>query len=252
VKTLFLAWQDPRSRSWYPVGRLTFDGTTYRFVYTQGAEEAHKGSGFQPLSSFEVLDAVYESSELFPLFSNRVPSPSRPDYREFVEWLNIPVGADDPVALLARSGGQRATDSLEVFPCPERTPQGAYYVHFFAHGLRHLPELSLHRAHRLERGERLLLLWDFQNPHDARALMLRTRGEPPNDPCIVGYCPRYLLRDAFELLEKCASSVTVEVERLNLPPAPVANRLLCNLTASWPDGFQPFRGAEYQPIVAGV
>lgn len=36
LKTLFLAWQDGKSRYWYPIGRLTFDGEMYKFVYTQG------------------------------------------------------------------------------------------------------------------------------------------------------------------------------------------------------------------------
>ena len=250
MKSLFLAWQDPHSRGWYPVGRLTFDGTTYRFMYTQGARQAQQKGGFQPLSSFPILDEVYDSHELFPLFSNRVPSPSRPDYKEYVEWLNVPVDADDPVALLARSGGQRATDSLEVFPCPERTAEGAYHAHFFAHGLRHLPKASQARVSALQVGERLLLAWDLQNPHDPHALMLRTAESGPADPCIVGYSPRYLLRDAFDLIANCADALNVRVERLNPPPAPVANRLLCSLTACWPDDFRPFAGDEYLPIVA--
>ena len=40
MKTLFLAWQDPTTRAWLPVGRLTFDGKMYTFAYTQGAKEA--------------------------------------------------------------------------------------------------------------------------------------------------------------------------------------------------------------------
>jgi hypothetical protein len=37
LKTLFLAWQDYQSRLWFPVGRLTFDGEVYTFVYIKGA-----------------------------------------------------------------------------------------------------------------------------------------------------------------------------------------------------------------------
>ena len=35
MKTLYLAWQDPEDRRWLPVGRLSFDGHVYRFVYTK-------------------------------------------------------------------------------------------------------------------------------------------------------------------------------------------------------------------------
>src|SRR5262250_671161 len=40
MKTLYLAWQDPEDRRWLPVGRLSFDGHVYRFVYTKGAEQS--------------------------------------------------------------------------------------------------------------------------------------------------------------------------------------------------------------------
>jgi hypothetical protein len=39
MKTLYLAWQDPEDRRWFPVGRLSFDGYVYRFVYTNGAKQ---------------------------------------------------------------------------------------------------------------------------------------------------------------------------------------------------------------------
>jgi len=40
MKTLFLAWQDYESRSWSPIGRLTFDEKRYQFVYIQGGKKA--------------------------------------------------------------------------------------------------------------------------------------------------------------------------------------------------------------------
>jgi len=250
VSTLFLAWQDPTSRNWFPIGRLTFEHGVYQFAYTHGARIAQEQVGFQLLRSFPSLNEVYESDELFPLFANRFPSRSRVDYEQFVEWLNMPLDRDDPVALLARSGGRRATDTFEVFPRPERTGDGVYHIHFFAHGLRHLSEHSIERVGRLRVGEPLLLLYDFQNPHDPNALMLRTNGEDTTDTHIVGYCPRYLVRDFLRLIVDGPSSVAVEVERLNLPPAPLAHRLLCNMTARWPADFEAFDANNgYQPIV---
>ncbi len=40
MQTLYLAWQDPEDRRWLPVGRLSFDGHIYRFVYTKGVEQS--------------------------------------------------------------------------------------------------------------------------------------------------------------------------------------------------------------------
>ncbi len=163
MKTLFLAWLDPISRSWFPIGRLTNDGKTYQFVYLQGVKAAQQQCGFQGLWSFPDLGKVYESPELFPLFSNRVGTRSRPDYPEFVQWLNIPEHEDDPMTILARSGGQRATDTFEVFPAslpPASLPDenGLYNIHFFAHGLRYLPPETVNRISCLQPGELLRLV----------------------------------------------------------------------------------------------
>jgi hypothetical protein len=247
MKTLFLAWQDQLSRLWFPIGRLTFDGTTYRFVYVKGAQEAQKQCGLEPLWLFPDLYGAYESIELFPLFTNRILRRSRPDYADFVQWLNIPLEEEDAITLLARSGGQRATDDFEIFPSPEQAEEGFYNLYFFIHGIQYRPPESQLRLQHLNSGDCLFLMHDFQNPYDNRALMIRTE-----DGYNVGYCPRYLLDDVFELLRQLSGTeqtVKVTVERVNLPPTPIQFRLLCKLTAAWPEGFRPFAGPIYQPIV---
>lgn len=244
MKSLFLAWQNPVSRTWHPIGRLTFDGRLYRFGYIQGAVIAKEEGNFKPLWAFPDLKHIYESAELFPLFANRLLRRSRPEYSDFVQWLNIPENEDDPIALLSRSGGKRATDSLEVFPCPESDAQGKYHLHFFSHGLRHLWPETQRRINALRLDEKLYIAHDCQNEHDPKALMLRTE-----DKCVVGYCPRYLVDDIFELLCRAPQKLNVLVERVNLPPTPLQLRLLCNLTAEWSADFQPFSGSAYQPLV---
>ncbi|MBH8565546.1 DNA-binding protein [Nostoc sp. CENA67] len=247
MKKLFLAWQDPKSRAWFPIGRLTFDGTKYQFIYTQGAAEAELKCEFQPLLSFPELNKVYTSVELFPLFSNRLMRPSRPDYNNYIEWLNIPQHENDPIAILARSGGRKATDDFEVFPCPEPDENGLYHIHFFVHGLRHLPACATERINQLQTGELLYLANEFQNPYDPRALLLCTK-----DHYIVGYCPRYIVDDVFKLKDKNSELVKVEVERVNPVPTPLQLRLLCNMTAQWDEDFQPFSSWEYQPLVTDI
>lgn len=222
----------------------------YRFVYTHGARRADREAGFGSLPSFPELDRVYESDMLFPLFANRLMPTSRREYPAFVEWMSVAEDESDPIALLARSGGQRATDSLEVFPEPEERADGSYHIHFFAHGLRHFPPSSIERAKELQPGDRLLLVRDFQNEHDRRALLLRTSEQTPGDIHLLGFCPRYLLDDLLRLLEDDPEGARVEVERVNPPPAPVQFRLLCSLTMRWPEGFRPFSGPDYQPIPA--
>ena len=242
-QTLFLAWQDYESRVWFPIGRLTFDGARYQFVYIKGAKDAEQQCGFQSLISFPQWDKVYYSDHLFPIFANRLMSRSRPEYKSFIERLNVPLEEDDPMVLLARSEGKRETDSLTVFPCPEPNQEGKYELHFFAHGLRYLPPGAIALIEQFEVGDKLWLAHEFQNEYDTRALTLHTK-----DHHIVGYCPRYLSRLVFDVLMQSPNLVDVRVERINGFPTPLKFRLLCRMTYSTLDGIQPFSQEEYQPI----
>ncbi|MEX2300956.1 MAG: hypothetical protein WD733_08475 [Bryobacterales bacterium] len=251
MKTLFLAWQNSETRRWFPIGQLTCEPESRRFLfrYLRGVETAMQEGGFEPLPSFRELDPVYESEELFPLFANRVLSQSRPDYKEFLSWMSLPSDQDiDPIELLARSGGQKVTDSLEVFAMPEERGMDQYSVHFFVHGLRHMAPDSLKRADRLKPGERLLPMHDFQNPSDSQALMLRTAETEPGDVHNVGYCPRYLFVDTFSQMVKEKGLPEILVEKLNAAPAPIRFRILCRVSFELKPGVRPFSGPMFQPL----
>ena len=241
MKTLYLAWQDSETRSWFPVGKLTFNGKVYQFIYTRGAK---KSVSFIPFGRMIDLKAVYESADLFPLFANRLMSESRPEYRKFVHWLNLQENEVDPIALLARSEGVRETDSLTVFPYPEKDEEGEFRLHFFSHGIRYLEDQAIQKVNALNPEAPLYLMPDPQNRHDRCAIAVRT-----DDPAtIVGYCPRYLAEDFLVMLQKnIPNNIRVAVERVNRD-APIQLRLLCSLSARWPDDFKPCSGDLYQPI----
>ena len=243
VAKLYLAWQDPKNRSWYPVGILTVDeNRTYRFVYTKGTQSS---KNFVPFGRMFDFDSVYESKDLFPLFENRLLSDSRPEYKKYLKWLNVNEDEDNPLDILAVTGGIRATDTLEVFKCPTPNSKGEYEVDFFSHGLRHVSKRVIERVNHLKKGEGLFLARDMQNRYDSKAMALRT-----DDPVeFVGYCPRYLAPDFWQLLEKNrAMDVLVTVERVN-EDAPLNLRLLCKLVAPWPTGFQPCSDDKFKPLV---
>ena len=132
------------------------------------------------------------------MFANRILNSSRPEYPNYVRWLAMdPVKENDPMQLLGRSGGKRATDELCVYPHPDMNTQGEMELYFLSHGLRYLDSNSLARINRLQVGDRLGLRRESGNHHDNFALILET-----DDPFKVGYCPRYLNRDLCRIMEK--------------------------------------------------
>jgi hypothetical protein len=128
VKAVFITWQDPETKRWIPVGRLTFAKGAYQFAYTRGAKES---KNFVPFGRMRDLDVVYLSNELFLPFSNRILPKSRPEYRDYLDWLGLDESKANELDVLARSGGQRATDTLEIIPCPEPTSDNSYMVYFW-------------------------------------------------------------------------------------------------------------------------
>ncbi|HEY4697898.1 MAG TPA: HIRAN domain-containing protein [Gallionella sp.] len=241
MKALFVAWQDMKSRSWAPVGRLTHEDGVYRFVYTRGAEAM---PDFRPFGVMQDLHSAYKSEKLFPLFANRILAKNRPEYSDYLKWLGLNEARYDELEELARTGGLRATDSLELFPCPEPTAGKNYEVYFFCRGLRHLHAENQERAQQLKPGERLYLMQDLQNPHDPMALLMRTV-EPIT---LVGYAPRYYSAEFTQLIKSTApDQVKVTVEQVNLD-APVQYRVLCKLTSPWPANFSPCTTQDFEAL----
>jgi hypothetical protein len=151
--------------------------------------------------------------------------------------------ADDPLTLLTRSGGERATDSLRIIPYPTPSPDGLDRLPFFSHGIRYLPDSVQAFISALTPGDTLLLMLDPQNPFDADALALRTA----SPAMMVGYCPRYLNRDFRVLLQADAHATCVHVERINCDQ-PLQLRLMCKIQTPWPEHFQPCSGEDYEVL----
>ncbi|MBD3676057.1 MAG: DNA-binding protein [Planctomycetaceae bacterium] len=241
---LFVAWQNPISRSFYPVARLaqvvqSVCSECFEFVYIQNARDAE---GFQPFSSFPDFKQIYRSKELFPLFANRVPSSNRSDYQEYLRYLGLPDANNSPITLLSRSSGQRRTDTLELFPLPTFEPDFGYRTWFWSHGIRHLESSNQERVLKLAKEEEIFPSIDQSNTFDSQAIKLLS-----NDQIHIGFMPSYLLDDAHTLQEMC-QTCEIFVERVNPSPAPVQQRLLCRLESCWPDGFIPYSSTKYQPI----
>lgn len=241
MRTLFLAWQAP-NRAWFPVGRLDADASRhdYRFAYTKGARQAASEVGFKPLPSFPEFDRVYESSELFPLFQNRVLDPGRKDFASYLASLDLSPTTNDPVEILAVSGGPRETDSLEVFPRIEPRPDGAFACRFFLHGWRHMPQAVQMRALALKPGEELGISLELTNPVVPAAIQVTTREYE-----FVGWTPRYLVPDLLQAIS-AMPHLAARVVRVNAADVPAHRRVLVELSGTLPRGFEPMSSAPFQ------
>ncbi len=248
TQALFVAWRtrDPENPAWGPVGRLEFDGKFYRYFYTHGARSL---PGFEPFPQMGNLDEVYESTELFPLFVNRLLSKKRPEYEAYLRWGGFSHDTPpDPLAILAVTEGQRQTDAIEVFPCPLPDGDYCYLNHFFLHGIRWAEEAGREYVDQLQERELLQFIPEPSNPVDRLALAIYPLGGGPR----LGYAPRYLAHDIHTLQRQCGSDfVDLSVKRFN-EDAPLQQRVLCRMQACWPAGFKPCNTEAFQPIPIGV
>ena len=71
----------------------------YRFRYIEGIKRAHTEAGLPILWDFPKLTEDYRSAEIFPLFKNRIMSPRRPDFADYMRSLNLSENAD-PIEIL--------------------------------------------------------------------------------------------------------------------------------------------------------
>lgn len=240
MKALYIAWQDPGTRLWNTVGRLSHGKEHYQFVYTQGALESPR---FEYLGRMHDKRKIYRSNTLFPLFANRVLDASRPEYPDYLSWMGVDAKVDE-MELLARSGGRRGTDQLCVYPEVEANDQGEMELYFFSHGLRYLNDAEKAVICSLKPGDSLRLTPDVANDYDHHALILETQ-----EPVRVGYCPRYLNQGLLSIQKQTPIRLTVEKANLK---APLQFRLLCKAVFVPPEGFELYSTTAHQPLAREV
>lgn len=244
MSTLFVAWQAPGpTRAWFPIGRLDAeDNDTFLFRYTRGALDAHEESGFEPLISFPKFEGRYESRELFPIFKNRVLDPGRKDFDEYLGWLDLDPAHADPIEILGLTGGERQTDSLEVFPKIIKRADRSFSCRFFLHGLRHVSEPAREKANDLVASTALQIAVELNNP-TGLAIQLQTA-----DCYMIGWAPRYLVRDLIKVINT-HPDVSASVVRVNEYGAPLARRILIELRGRLPADYEPMSGGQFELII---
>jgi hypothetical protein len=251
VRRLVVTWQHPTLRTIEPVGFLAFDGSTHSFCYI---ENALRTPDFRPLLGFPDFKTHYESVPLFPLFSQRVMDPRRPDYQRYVRRLGLEADAT-PWEQISRSGGRRQGDTLQLFPEPT-VVQGRLSCAFLVHGVRHIPsyrlqlgDVSITTSHerletalsQIQPGDQLSLLDDQDNPVNQRAIITAAESGVP-----LGWVPNLLVDDLHKL--RAISTVSVSAIKVNGPDASWHLRLLAQLSADVPGDFRFFTAPMWRPL----
>lgn len=251
ARRLVVTWQHPTTRGIEPVGFLSFNGTGYEFHYIRHALDVQD---FRPLVGFPDLRQSYQSDELFALFAQRAMDPRRPDYGRYVTRLGLPEDTT-PWEQIARSGGRREGDTLQLFPEPN-VVNHALSCAFLVHGIRWIGQRSITLGGRptvvtrpeleaalgaLNVGDELRLIDEPDNPSNSAAVLVATDSNVP-----VGYVPNLLVEDLHRLQE--LATVRVHVDVINGPDAPWHMRLLARLSAHDVDGFGFFQGDQWQTL----
>ena len=194
---LLLVWQNPVTRRNYTVGKLTKADKFY-FEYCEQFEEA-RDSGWNLMEAFPE-NKKYESKELFPAFSSRLPDKKRRDIKSILKKYNL--DCYDGFELLRRSEARLPIDTYQfvdpIFPEDETIQRD-----FFIMGIRHnasclgencgdLPNVKV--------GDYLRFIEEPENQYDNYALRVETmNGEH------LGYVPRYYNRSILDRLKKDSS-----------------------------------------------
>ena len=246
---LVVTWQHPITRVVSPVGVLAFDGERYGFDYLAAADGV---DGFKSLLGFPDRRESYVSGELFPLFAQRVMDPRRPDFQRYVEDLGLDEDAS-PWEQLTRSGGQKESDTLQLFPVP-RYHDEAWTCYLLLHGMRHLLEKDVIVSDvtysryapadfeailaDLKAGDSLIVEHEKTNAHSEHALIATTAGKMP-----LGWVPDWFSGEVFELDKQ--GCLTFFVERINPVEAGWHMRLVVKMVADCPSDYEFFLGEAW-------
>jgi hypothetical protein len=249
VPVLFVTWQAPESRRFFPIARvLRLPTGQFEWAYLRAVREAIELGGFAGLPGFEDVGAVSVGPELPAPFAHRVPARARP-----VRSTSRPRAANDvldpaPITLLVPAGAGRH-ERLEVFSPPLPAPLGGAWGVFGARGVGRVPH-SQGAVEALAEHEALELVPEPTNAYNPHAVLL---ARP--DGSAIGYVPDYLANELAEALgpgmADLGSRMRVDVaslERIHHPPAEPLYLVFCRYTCDAQLSQRLFRSERYQPL----
>jgi len=206
VSRLFVLWSDPADGTRHVVGHLAReDDGTFAFSYVPDLQPILQ-RGFRLLSEFPEKK-LYRARYLFPTFAQRIPVPSRPDFKRILDSWGVQ-DKDDHLEILGRSGGIQVTDRLELSEYRSESDPLTRALVFRIAGEKRHPGGDL-----LQPGDPVLLARDRQNAFDPSATLVLVR-----EGKTVGYVPRQYSKMIAGQLDAGHSLEATALRRLVVPP----------------------------------
>lgn len=233
TRKLLVTQKLPPNNLYETVGILSqMPDSSFHFSYLDAYAQA---AYFRALPGLPKVQGGVTSDHLFPFFAERVISSERPDRSITLSYLNL-VEPVEPFEILARSGGSRLNDRLEVLPFPEESESGLYSFTFFVHGIRYLDETGYSALDQLQSGDALRVEREPSNPESELALKITRNGAS------LGYVPHPLRN--FVNPAVAIEDYSLTVVQKNSPEAGFHQRLLVTLAFRARGEEPPFPGVQ--------
>lgn len=207
IDRLVVVWRDPAQDARHLIGHLARTLGEIRFWYEQDLSAAFS-KGFKLLPEFpehRVEASPYTERYLFALFAERIPSQARPDARAMLAGWGVE-HVDDQFEVLARSGGIRATDRIELVEYRRDDDELMAPLEFRVASRRHLDDPA-----PLSIGDEVRLTREPTNDYDPRATIVDRSGRH------AGYVPRPYVPMFARLLDAGVEVEAKVVRRLMVP-----------------------------------
>ncbi|MFD1040196.1 HIRAN domain-containing protein [Virgibacillus byunsanensis] len=212
VKSLWVVWQNPKTRSYYHIGTLSYFDNHYEFSYTSAQKEYWKLNDalkdeYMLHPAFPDPNKTYKSKELFNAFDRRLPSPIRADFSIIMEELGLDKN-HSKMEILEETRGRLANDTYS-FERPLRVESdGNVHTSFFIHGMRY-QKLPKNWPQLLKTIKTVTLVQEPENSYDPNAVAIYTETGVK-----LGYIPGFYSKGVFALLENGASPI-VTISKVN-------------------------------------
>ena len=211
---------------WVPVKKLIWDERGYRMGCVAGVKQAISLSRlWQNYFGLSPIDRISITPGIPPVYGCRMPLDRPQEMPVNLPDLGLRADLDDPIAYVARSGGYRQKDDLDVFPELEPDRDGCYRFFFGLSGLHLLPD-GRWLKDTIRAGDRLII--------QGRGAIHQATGQP------IGSVPGYIQA----LVMEHPAQVRLQIEQVN-DTIFTKRKLLCSATCS---DFTPFTSALYLPI----